>query len=36
MTFDSKEAIVSAIKQFHYDHGFNYAVEESKVDKHVG
>lgn len=35
MPFESKEVIVIEIKQFHYNHGFHYVVQEFKVDRYV-
>jgi len=35
MCFQSKEATVSAIKQYYIDQGFKFVVIESKIDKYV-
>jgi len=35
MIFESKQAVVNVIKQFHYLYSFNYDVEENKSDKYV-
>jgi len=35
MCFQSKEVIVSAIKQYHIDQGFKFVVIESKIDKYM-
>ena len=35
MSFESKQASVNVIKQFHFLHSFNYDVEEKKSDKYV-
>ena len=35
MCFQSKEATVSAITQYHIDQGFKFVVIESKIDRYV-
>ncbi|KAH1192628.1 hypothetical protein GmHk_19G053811 [Glycine max] len=35
LTFESKQAAVNAIKQFHFMHSFNFDVVENKSDKYV-
>ena len=35
LTFESKQAVVDAIKQFHFMHSFNFDVVENKSDKYV-
>jgi len=35
MIFESKQATLNAIKQFHFLHSFNFDVEENKSDKYV-
>ena len=32
---NKKQAVVNAVKQFHFLHSFNYDVEENKSDKYV-
>ena len=35
LIFESKQAAVNAIKQFHFMHSFNFDVVENKSDKYV-
>ena len=35
LTFESKQIIVNAIKQFHFMYSFNFDVVENKSDKYV-
>ncbi|KAH1214146.1 hypothetical protein GmHk_14G041944 [Glycine max] len=35
LTFESKQAVVNAIKQFHFMHSFNFDVVKNKSDKYV-
>jgi len=35
LTFESKQAVVNVIKQFHFMHSFNFDVVENKSDKYV-
>ena len=35
MIFESKQAVVNVIKQFHYLYSFNYDVEENKSGMYV-
>ena len=35
LTFESKQAAVNAIKQFHFMHSFNFDVVENKSDKYI-
>ena len=35
MIFESKQAALNVIKQFHFLHSFKFDVEENKSDKYV-